>query len=638
MVHTFLICALIFGAREFYRQKPSNSVHWLECSQAVTNKSLKEYELVVELFDPGKRTFIVRGDVTEALLDLDCRDRSGEALSQRQIIESDFVPGVFVLYKTGSGRLEKVTEYLDFKKFKDRAKSRDVVFLEKLPELESFNIIIHNASSTPGRDDYADLSGTESGLWALDVESLWQNQVMGQGEIISFADTGLSAGQEGLHPDLIENFIGGLSYIYNETDWRDDYGHGTNVAGLALGQGRSSNGQVIGVAPMAASIVQDIYSKNFGGFSLPGNLSEFFLEAYGAGSRIHVNSWGSSQDLGEYNGLSYDFDRFVWENPDMLFITAVGNFAGDWDGDGKVDLASIASPATAKNVLSVGANENLNFVGGIQLPAAQVSSLNQRFPVEPLASNHLSDNVQGLAPFSGRGPTLDGRTKPEVVAPGTNLLSTRSHAPGAIGLWGDYNEFYNWTGGTSMSAPLVAGMAALVRQGLKIYYSRSNPSASFIKALLMNSALDLYPGQYGEGTRTQEIDRPRPSFQSGFGMVQGSASLRQNKLVLEDRLDGLNQGQSQDYSFTLQQTSLVSMTLVWTDYPAAPGSETALVNDLDMVLFNENGQSQVYENHLDNFEHQDLRLSPGRYVLRVMGSNVPMGPQSYSLVISHKPQ
>ncbi|MEK7790051.1 MAG: S8 family serine peptidase, partial [Deltaproteobacteria bacterium] len=102
--------------------------------------------------------------------------------------------------------------------------------------------------------------------------------------------------------------------------------------------------------------------------------------------------------------------------------------------------------------------------GGIQKPWGKFKEADKKWGAEPIASDMPSNNPNGLAAFSSRGPTPDGRLKPDVVAPGTNVLSARSHMPNSEKLWGEYNEHYLWSGGTSMATPLVSGSAALVRQ------------------------------------------------------------------------------------------------------------------------------------------------------------------------------
>src|SRR5262249_22187853 len=153
--------------------------------------------------------------------------------------------------------------------------------------------------------------------------------------------------------------------------------------------------------------------------------------------------------------------------------------------------------AAAKNVISVGSSESVRDmpVTWGHFPA---------FPSDPLWSSRLGDNPNGIAAFSSRGPTADGRIKPDLVAPGTWIISDRSHASGAGALGGAYNADYASSGGTSMSAPIAAGAAAVVREGLQERFGVANPSSALMKAALLNGADELSPGQYGLGA-TREV-------------------------------------------------------------------------------------------------------------------------------------
>ena len=131
-------------------------------------------------------------------------------------------------------------------------------------------------------------------------------------------------------------------------------------------------------------------------------------------------------------------------------------------------------------------------------------------------SRPLSNGIQGMAAFSSRGPCNDGRIKPDLVAPGTDIISTRSRMATGTG-WGTLsNTNYIYMGGTSMATPLTAGAAALTRQWLMSTGGVANPSAALIKALMINGARDMTPGQYGTGAQ-QEI-RGRPDNAQGWGM------------------------------------------------------------------------------------------------------------------------
>ncbi len=91
------------------------------------------------------------------------------------------------------------------------------------------------------------------------------------------------------------------------------------------------------------------------------------------------------------------------------------------------------------------------------------------FPLPPFYNiEKVSGDIQSLAGFSSRGPVDDGRLKPDVVAPGTDIISVRS-ANGKVGTYWSLhptNANYAIMGGTSMAAPMVTGCAAVIREYL----------------------------------------------------------------------------------------------------------------------------------------------------------------------------
>lgn len=137
----------------------------------------------------------------------------------------------------------------------------------------------------------------------------------------------------------------------------------------------------------------------------------------------------------------------------MLILFSAGNNGTDTNQNGVFDSDSIGQPGTAKNVVTVGASENLRATGGYN-PGGDCTRWGSCWPNDfgttPLSNDTPSDNANGMAAFSSRGPTDDGRIKPDIVAPGTNILSTRSHQAQAGTGWGSYNGDYIFEGGTSM--------------------------------------------------------------------------------------------------------------------------------------------------------------------------------------------
>ena len=318
----------------------------------------------------------------------------------------------------------------------------------------------------------------------MSVAPVWSaHGLRGQGQTIAIADTGLDTGNmSSVTRDLRGRIVAAYA-LGRPGDWSDPDGHGTHVAGSALGNGANSGSSPdtgnydmshAGVAPEAGLVVQSLLDArgNLGG--LPADLGALLLQAYSAGARTHSDSWGIAADDGGrvYDSLARQVDRFTWEHPDMLVVVAAGNDGDDGNRDGVVDLGSITTPATAKNTLSVGASESVRLSGGYNsggLCDTWGDCWPDEFQTPPLRGDRLSNNADGMAAFSSRGPAPDGRLKPDLVAPGTNIVSLRSSLAPDSSYWGNYDDYYAYSGGSSMSAPLAAGAAALARQHYQTY-------------------------------------------------------------------------------------------------------------------------------------------------------------------------
>jgi subtilisin family serine protease len=325
------------------------------------------------------------------------------------------------------------------------------------------------------------------------VVTAWATlDLTGTGQIVAVADTGLDIGAAGTITDFAGRIIAAESFGRPSTGaWDDPHGHGTHVAGSAVGGGILSGGQFRGMAPGAGLVVQSLYTSALSSrIYVPDDLSLLLSPAYDAGARIHNNSWGRRGN--RYDTGAQTADQFVWDHPDMLVVAAVGNGGIDRGADGLVDPGSLYSPATAKNVLAVGAAESLRLGQG---DIGTYGDHGGDFPVDPVHSDLISDDPSGLAAFSSRGPAADGRVRPDLVAPGTNLVSARSHHPSA-GYPFVYEDHYAFYSGSSQAAPVAGGAAALARQWLA-RRGLAHPSAALVRALLIHGAVDLAPGQYG---------------------------------------------------------------------------------------------------------------------------------------------
>ncbi|KVO03870.1 S8 family serine peptidase [Burkholderia ubonensis] len=457
----------------------------------------------------------------------------------------------------------------------------------------------------------------------------------GEGEIIAIADTGFDKGDTvHVHPA----FTGRVLKLYplGRPTASDPNGHGTHVAGSALGDGVLADGTPIrGTAPKAQLILQSLLDSNdlLGG--LPADLHDLFTGPYrDDGARVHTNSWGSPA-AGAYTSSASEVDDFVWNFRDCVICFAAGNDGADSRGRGVIDDGSVGSPGTAKNCITVGASENdrPDFIDPADI-LRYGNGWPTNFPENPIHDDAVANNPNGIAAFSSRGPAAHSRIRPDVVAPGTAILSARSRVATGDGWALSADPLYFYDGGTSMATPLVAGCAAVVRQYLK---SRglAQPSAALVKAMLINGAT-VIPGQYAP----PEVGLP-PDTAQGFGRVDLAATVGPyaagETVAFKDEGGTLDTG---DEEPTTQAVDVdgrtLKVTLVWTD---APGE--ALQNDLDLIVRAADGQ----ERH-GNMAPGSADFDRSNNVEQVIWAGVPKGeveivvrafrvttPQNYALVV-----
>ncbi len=482
----------------------------------------------------------------------------------------------------------------------------------------------------------------------LNTTNVWQTWgLTGKGQIVGHADTGLDTGDLAtLHPDF-QGHILALIARGRPGDASDFNGHGTHTAGSLVGNGAASAGLYRGMAYEAQLVHQSVMDA-YGTFSgIGADIYTLFEESYAYGARIHSDSWGSDT-AGAYDSDCRSVDLFAWDNPDHLAFFASGNSGRDGNYDGVVDLGAVGSPAAAKNVLAVGAAENdrpagtgsyySSFAWGALWPSW--------YPAAPISSDNISYSAtpspyrQGMAAFSSRGPTQDGRIKPDLVAPGSDVLSTKSALAGSG--WGllASNTRYCFNGGTSMSTPLVAGTAALVRQYAVERGGVTNPSAALVKAMLIGGARSLTPGQYGTGA-AREIPAASPNNVEGWGEPDIEATVHPSgRMVrLYDRVTPAA-GATNTFAVTVvSDNTPLDIALAWIDYPATAGAGVTRVDDLDLLvtapdgstLHPNNGSSRDILNTVETLRVNAAQT--GVYQVHVIGYALPYAGGAAALYV-----
>ncbi len=430
-----------------------------------------------------------------------------------------------------------------------------------------------------------------------------QQQFDASGFIVDVADSGIDNGTTapnhfGLYSEGDAN--GESRVFYNRlvgtpnsaSTLKGCDGHGTLNTHVAAGFDGNTNfpfadssgfAYGLGVCPFAhlgSSVIFDPDNWTFPDFATLES------SAYQSGARIENDSWGYGGYGGGYGVVAQEFDALVRDaQPASSPCPAPGNqemiivFA---DGDSGPSTGTVSEPSTAKNVITVGGAENVQFFGG---------------PDGCGVGDDEADSANEMAPFSSRGPCNDGRHKPDLAAPATHITGGVAQAPdpGPLGtadpcFTGDSvcggvdsifypsgQQFYTASSGTSHAAPAVTGACALLRQYF-INNAYSPPSPAMTKACLMNSARYLTGGSANDTLWSDA---------QGMGELDLGAAFDGEPQILRDELAAdtfTATGQSRKFTgFVADTNAPFRITLAWTD---APGSTTgaAYNNDLDLTV------------------------------------------------------
>ena len=327
--------------------------------------------------------------------------------------------------------------------------------------------------------------------------------------------------------------------------------------------------------------------------------------------------------FGFYDATTAGWDGIAFSAPYYLIVKAAGNDrtdigdgTGAHDPDGPYDC--IPTVGVAKNVITVGA-------------------------VNKLFSPYTGPSDVLMSPFSSWGPTDDGRIKPDIVAPGVNVLSTVSTS----------TTSYAQESGTSMATPAVTGTLALLQQLYKSLNSGNYMRSASLKALALHTARETGAN-------------PGPDYSFGWGLLdaEGAARLILNKdnqnIFIKEQV--LTSGQTFEMDLGIPKTATkIKATIVWTDPPGTPPSNSLnptikmLVNDLDLRVVDDGGTQQLPwilnpaspaaaattgDNVRDNVEKIELTSTlPRNYKLRVTNKGTLVGgTQAFSLILEYSSQ
>ena len=335
----------------------------------------------------------------------------------------------------------------------------------------------------------------------------WLSQVGVDGTdvVIAIVDSGVDANADNnnatavAHMDLRGRQVAFVDYSAGAAV-TDTVGHGTHVAGIALGDAASGQTEAApnnflwgqGIAPGAQYVTQNALHGSV--YPRPA-FATLATDSARNGADVMNNSWGAGSSGGDgYVAECREVDLAVRDadaNTPTLQSLAVVFSAGNAGGRPR----SITQPHECTNAIVVG------------------SSLNSR-PAEGFPA----DDIRGIAGTSSRGPAMDGRILPTIVAPGTNVSSALSRTattftpipgtgtPDPANPAVTINQ-YTSQSGTSMAAPLVAGACAVIIEWWRNRTGGKMPSPAMLKALLVNSAENLAGGENWRALNAARVDR-----------------------------------------------------------------------------------------------------------------------------------
>jgi hypothetical protein len=505
----------------------------------------------------------------------------------------------------------------------------DELKIESRSFIDSTNMIVAHARLSQIRE----LIQRDEVMWVEPAEPAWteynnSNRVRTQADQVQAAPYGLTGAgvnvmvyDGGTINQNHETFRGesGQRVIIGDTDGVSD--HANHVAGTVAGRGQPGTENHKGMAP-------DAFILSYG-FEVPGGLQQGFL-------------YTDPGDLNaDYSEAINTFGAHL-SNNSIGSNTAPNGFPCEWEGNYGNTAALIDSIARG----SLGRKMIMVWAAGNERQGTQRCGSTYGTTAPPgNAKNHitvgaLNSNDDSVTGFTSWGPDDAGRMRPDIAAPGcqNGADSVGPNDTGVTSSGSASTTTYNTKCGTSMASPTVAGLVALLLQDWRLQFSgEPDPLPSTVKSLLAHNAAD--------------VAQPGPDNQTGYGSVR-----------IKDTIDHMRTGNfaESEVSQGGQYSVLVyvapgdpefKVTIAWDDAPAVPFASPTLVNDLDLVVIDPNGNRQypwtlnpanpganalrTQPNTLDNIEQVLVENpTPGVWQVNVVGTNVPVGPQTVSLAAS----
>ncbi|WP_124980624.1 S8 family serine peptidase [Nonlabens xiamenensis] len=435
------------------------------------------------------------------------------------------------------------------------------------------------------------------GALTINANHLYTGESLG----LSIEGSGINAGiwDGGYARQTHQDIVGRVTYGETNTNVS---GHASHVGGTMIGDGTG------GLPNRGVAFRGTLTSYRF-----DSDQQEMLIEA-SAGMLISNHSYGRevtsntpTSVYGKYDGRSSGFDVITSINPYYLPVVSAGNDRNDGLNTSKNGYDLLTDISLAKNVITVGAVNNV-------------------FPYSGPSSVTMSN-------FSSWGPADDGRIKPDIVAKGVGVRS----------LSGSSDTAYATRQGTSMSAPMVSGGLMLLQE---LHNQEQN---RFMRAATAKGLVLLTAREAGVA------DGPDAQFGWGLMDVKAAAELileMDNSTLLEER----NLANNATYSTTVTSNQpVLKVGISWTERSGSPNTAStddptpSLINDLDVKVTDSNGNeffpwkldpafpnnpATKGVNNVDNVEIVEVNAPAGTYTITVSHKGSLTGnAQDYALIV-----